>query len=181
MFNLTNEQCPRAFFFVILQYSYVIMSAMASQITGVSIVCWIICSGADERKYQSSASLAFVMGIHLVFNIPTIFVRNRWLNSINGLIWFISDISIGFIGWDNCIRMVAPSCLCSNHESDSNCNHNNGNMTWQVHIIPGMYSIKEWPFIIHSGRHWYLKYGVYFSSILHSCVKYKEHEWILHD
>ena len=41
-------------------YSDVIMSAMASQITGVSIVCSAVCSGADQRKYQSSASLAFV-------------------------------------------------------------------------------------------------------------------------
>ena len=45
-------------------YSDVIMNAMASQITGVSIVCWTICSGAHQRKYQSTASLAFVRGIH---------------------------------------------------------------------------------------------------------------------
>ena len=37
---------------------------MASQITGFPIVCSIVCSGADHRKYQSSASLAFVRGIH---------------------------------------------------------------------------------------------------------------------
>ena len=42
----------------------VIMSAMASQITSVSTVCATICSGADQRKYQSSASLTFVRGIH---------------------------------------------------------------------------------------------------------------------
>ena len=41
-----------------------IMSAMASQITGVSIVCLVVCSGTDQRKHQSSASLAFVRGIH---------------------------------------------------------------------------------------------------------------------
>ena len=40
------------------------MSAMASQITGVSTVYWTACSGADQRKHQSSASLAFVWGIH---------------------------------------------------------------------------------------------------------------------
>ena len=48
----------------IFHYNDVIMSAMASQITGVSIVCSIFCSGADQRKHQSSASLAFVRGIH---------------------------------------------------------------------------------------------------------------------
>ena len=40
------------------------MSAMASQITGVSIVHSTLCSGANQRKYQSSASLAYVRGIH---------------------------------------------------------------------------------------------------------------------
>ena len=44
-------------------YSDVIMCAMASQITGASIVCSNACSGADQRKHQSSASLAFVRGI----------------------------------------------------------------------------------------------------------------------
>ena len=37
---------------------------MASQITGVSIVCSTVCSSADKRKHQSSASLAFLRGIH---------------------------------------------------------------------------------------------------------------------
>ena len=40
------------------------MSAIASQITGVSIVYSTVCSGADQTKHQSSASLAFVRGIH---------------------------------------------------------------------------------------------------------------------
>ena len=45
-------------------YSDVIMSAMASLITGVSNVFSTICSGVDQRKHQSSASLAFVRGFH---------------------------------------------------------------------------------------------------------------------
>ena len=40
------------------------MSAMVPQITGIPIVCSTLCSGADQRQYQSSASLAFVRGIH---------------------------------------------------------------------------------------------------------------------
>ena len=39
------------------------MSTMASQVIGVSIVCFTFCSRAD-KKHQSSASLAFVRGIH---------------------------------------------------------------------------------------------------------------------
>ena len=42
----------------------VMMSAMTSQITGVLIVCSVVYSGADQRKHQSSASLAFVRGVH---------------------------------------------------------------------------------------------------------------------
>ena len=45
-------------------YSNVMMVAMASQITGVSIVWSTFCSGTDQRKPQSSASLAFVKGNH---------------------------------------------------------------------------------------------------------------------
>ena len=47
-----------------VHYSDIIMSMMASQITDVSTVCSTICSGANQRKYQSSASLALVRGIH---------------------------------------------------------------------------------------------------------------------
>ena len=45
-------------------YSDIIMGAMASQITSLMIVYLTVHSGADQRKYQSSASLAFVLGIH---------------------------------------------------------------------------------------------------------------------
>ena len=47
-----------------LHYSDVIMSAMASQITGVSIVYSTVCSGADQGKHQSSTSLASVRETH---------------------------------------------------------------------------------------------------------------------
>ena len=47
-----------------IHYSDVVMSAMTSQITGVSSVCPTVCSGADQRKHQRSASLAFVRGAH---------------------------------------------------------------------------------------------------------------------
>ena len=43
-------------------YSNVIMSVMASQIISLTIVYWIVYT--DQRKHQSSASLAFVRGIH---------------------------------------------------------------------------------------------------------------------
>ena len=42
----------------------VILGAMESQITCLTIVYWTIYSGADQRKHQSSTSLAVVRGIH---------------------------------------------------------------------------------------------------------------------
>ena len=45
-------------------YGDVIMSTMASQITSLTIIYSTVCAGADQRKLQSSASLAYVRGIH---------------------------------------------------------------------------------------------------------------------
>ena len=56
-------------------YSDVIMSMMVSQIASVSIVCSPVCSGADQRKHQSSALLAFVRGILFLWGEST---SDRW-------------------------------------------------------------------------------------------------------
>ena len=45
-------------------YDDVRMGAMASQITSLTVVYSTVYSGADQSKHQSSASLAFVWGIH---------------------------------------------------------------------------------------------------------------------
>ena len=52
---------------------------MASQITGVSIVYSTVCSGADQRKHQSSASLAFVWSE---------FPAQKAINAENVSIWW---------------------------------------------------------------------------------------------
>ena len=46
-----------------LHYSDVIITAISSQITSLTIVYSIVYSDADQRKHQSSVSLAFVRGI----------------------------------------------------------------------------------------------------------------------
>ena len=45
------------------------MTTIASQITSLTVVYSTVYSDADQRKHQSSASLAFVWGIH----------RDRWI------------------------------------------------------------------------------------------------------
>ena len=66
-----NQQSGQKFGPVFLQvylvvdhYGDVIMDAIASQITSLAIVYSIVSSDTDQRKHQSSASLAFVRGIH---------------------------------------------------------------------------------------------------------------------
>ena len=68
----------------LLHYSDVIMSMMASQITDVSIVYSTVCSGADQRKHQRSASLVFLRGIH---RWPVILRTQRASNAENVSIW----------------------------------------------------------------------------------------------
>ena len=55
-------------------YTDVIMTTMASQITSLTVVYSTVYSDAHQRKHQSSASLAFVRGIH----------RDRWIPRTNG-------------------------------------------------------------------------------------------------
>ena len=58
------EPLRESFGLSISHYNDVIMSAVASQITSLKSVYSTVLSGADPRKHQSSASLAFVRGIH---------------------------------------------------------------------------------------------------------------------
>ena len=59
---------------LIFHYDDVIMTTMAAQITGLTVVYSTVYSDANQRKHQSSASLAFVWGIH----------RDRWIPCTKG-------------------------------------------------------------------------------------------------
>ena len=59
--ELTNSSPIQS---ICYHYSGVIMGTMAYQITTLASVYSIVYSGADQRKHQSSASLAFVRDIH---------------------------------------------------------------------------------------------------------------------
>ena len=65
-------------------YNDAIMSAMESPIIGISIVYLTVSSGADQRKHQSFAWLAFVRGIHWW---PEISPPKRASNAENVSIW----------------------------------------------------------------------------------------------
>ena len=71
MLSLTAAVYDRARAF---HYSDVIMTTMAPQITSLTVVYSTVYSDADQRKHQSSASLAFVWGIQ----------RDRWIPRTKG-------------------------------------------------------------------------------------------------
>ena len=72
------------------------MSTMVVQITSFAVVYLTVCSGADQRKYESSASLASVRGIHRwptksphkgpvtrkMFQFDDVIMAEKWLLSI---------------------------------------------------------------------------------------------------
>ena len=74
-----------------IHYDDVTMSLMASQITSLAIVYSTVYSGADQRKHQSSASLAFVWGIH----------RDRWIPRTKGQLR------------GKCFHLMTSSSFCS--------------------------------------------------------------------
>ena len=74
------------------------MTTMASLITSLTVLYSTVFSGADQRKHQSSASLAFVWGIH----------RDRWIPHTKGQLrgkcihlmtssWFVNKWSSGLM------------------------------------------------------------------------------------
>ena len=80
-------------------YNDVIMGAIASQITSHTVVYSAVYSVADQRKHQSSVSLAFVRGIHRwpviyphkgpvtrkMYPFDDVIMRNYWLH--NRIYW----------------------------------------------------------------------------------------------
>ena len=80
-----------------LHYNDVTMSVVASEITSLMIVYSTIYSSADQRKHQSSASLAFVLGIHwwLVNSL-----QKRARNTENVSIWLCHHgVQINGVSW----------------------------------------------------------------------------------
>ena len=88
-------------------YSDAIISAIASQITGVSIVCSTVHSGAHQRKHQSSASLAFVRGIH---RWP---VDSPHKGPVTRKIFPFDDVTIK---WSTCMKAADIHLVLVNHE-----------------------------------------------------------------
>ena len=89
-------------------YDDVIMGAIASQITSLTIVYSTVYSGADHSKHQSSASLAFVWGIHRgPVNSPHTWPVTRKLFPFDDVIMFWVDLITWLILWMTRICTIA--------------------------------------------------------------------------
>ena len=94
-------------------YNDVIMSTTASQITSLTIFYLSLYSGADQRKHQSSVSLAFVRGIHRwPVNYPHKWQeRGEWFHLITSS-WRISKTCTQF-----CFALFCRGYIISTFDS----------------------------------------------------------------
>ena len=103
---------------IFIHWNDVIMNATASQITSLTIVYSTIYSGADKKKHQSSASLAFERGIH------------RWpVNSPHK--WPVTRKMFPF----NDVIMICPLYLIVLGRCGCDFNCVNFNHTLEIHIL----------------------------------------------
>ena len=77
-------------------YNAVIKTTMGSQITSLTAVYSTVYSDVDQRKHQSSASLALVWGIH----------RDRWIPCTKGQLR------------GKCFHLMTLSCITSSYCAD---------------------------------------------------------------
>ena len=88
-------------------YDDVTMTTLASQITSLTIVYSTVYSGAHQRKHQSSASLAFVRGIHRrPVNSPHKWPVTRKMFPFDDVIMFTNKHI-----WSKRARGQKPSCF----------------------------------------------------------------------
>ena len=116
---------------VTLDYSDATMGAMASQITSLTIVYSTVYSGADQRKYQRSASLAFVLRIHWwPVNFPHKGpVTPKMFTFYYVIMWYI---------WQGQTKATSESGRCSLHDQPAQ------QSLWRVNnLITTTYCLSE--------------------------------------
>ena len=106
-------------------YSDFIIGAVASQITSLTIIYSTVYLDADQRKHQSSASLAFVRGIHRgPVNSPNKWPITRKMRPFDDVIMLHLDAMILVKRAIYSITYMLLGMFCI---------HNTG--SWRIHII----------------------------------------------
>ena len=131
-------------------YNDVIMDAIASQITSLTIVYSTVYSDADQRKHQSCASLAFVRGIH-----------RGPVNSLHK--WQVTRKMFPF---DDVIMFVLVS-VKSMPRTSLNMNHRTGKLCWKQYLCTGFLwprydDVMKWK---HIPRYWPFVRGIHRSLV----------------
>ena len=97
-----------------MHYDDVIMTMLASQITSLTVVYSIVYSGVNQRKHQSSASLAFVREIHRgPVNFPHKWPVTRKMFPFDDVIMDIRDMLHSSTPKQCCKDLFAKSYLVS--------------------------------------------------------------------
>ena len=123
--------------------SVVIMGGMPSQIIRATIVYSTVYSGADQRKYQSSASLAYMRGIH------------RWLVKSRHKCPVTQK----------CFHWMTSSCICGNQMLHIICYFLSVLFSIQFYTIPTIFRFR-------GEMSWSVWFRLFFihPSALHSAV-----------
>ena len=103
---------PRFFLLTLsIHYGDIIMGAIASQITSLTIVYSTVYSDTDQRKHQSSASLAFVWAIHRgPVNSPHKWPVTRKMFPFDDVIMKVQRKVCSLNEWCRFSKEQAPSC-----------------------------------------------------------------------
>ena len=92
-------------------YDDVIMTMLASQITSLPVVCSIVYSDVNQRKHQSSASLAFVREIHRgPVNFPHKWPVTRKMFPFDDVIMIITEYKCLLALW---ILLIKHNLVCT--------------------------------------------------------------------
>ena len=95
-----------------IHYDDVMMTTIASQITSLTSVYSTDYSAADQRKHQSSASLAFVWGIHRgPVNSPHKGSVTRKMFPFDDVIMFTESVIITCHALCGCLQHPSLQCL----------------------------------------------------------------------
>ena len=120
---------------------------MASQITGVSIICATVCSGADQRKHQSPASHALVGGIHR-WSVGSLHKGpvTRKILSFDDVIMIFFQTHADVVGQlpTTATRTSAAEVRASTTEEKTCCRRNLIIMTSPVIILSGLNGVRKW-------------------------------------
>ena len=113
-------------------YNDVIMGAIVSNITSLTIVYSMVYSGADQKKHDSSASLAFVREIHRgPVNSP-----HKW--PVTRKMFPFDDVIMRFLG--NVDKLHVYMTYLNVYMTDKIC-------IWHDDVIKWKHFPRYWPFV----------------------------------